>query len=277
MIKALLSSLLLFAFLSGPAACPAFATVSDADLQKEYGDKVLTLRQFYPGAHLRFDSSGKLIGKTAIGSWTTDGMIRVESVSVSNNGLRIRGERLFLIFDEATHRMRDVRAVARRDWATAHSKVQIDIESGQPPFEMGDVEKLMGLVFLSADENLVDAVPAYWKDWLTHGQSWKPSVLSTADQPAKVGGNVTAPHLTYGPDPKYSEAAGQSKYQGTCILWMVVGTDGLVHDVRISRALGLGLDDQAVKTVQTWRFRPALKDGVPVAVQINTEVNFRLY
>lgn len=91
-----------------------------------------------------------------------------------------------------------------------------------------------------------------------------------------MGGDVTAPHLAYGPDPQYSEAARQAKYQGTCILWMVVGADGLVHDIRISRALGLSLDDQAVKTVQTWRFRPALKDGAPIAVQINTEVNFRL-
>jgi len=29
--------------------------------------------------------------------------------------------------------------------------------------------------------------------------------------------------------------------------------------------------------VKTWRFEPALKDGKPVAVQINVEVSFRLY
>jgi len=29
--------------------------------------------------------------------------------------------------------------------------------------------------------------------------------------------------------------------------------------------------------VKTWRFEPAVKDGRPVAVQINVEVTFRLY
>ena len=43
------------------------------------------------------------------------------------------------------------------------------------------------------------------------------------------------------------------------------------------RSLGLGLDEKALDAVRTWRFEPARKDGVPVAVQINVEVNFRLY
>jgi TonB family protein len=239
----------------------AFAGVSNADLQREYGDKVLTIRQFYPGLHLRFDSSGNILGKASPGAWTIDRMVRVENVSVSKDGLRIRGQRLFLIHDPATNQMRDVRTFTKADWFNTYSKLEIDIESGQAPLEMTDVERLMRLVFLSPDEKLVDAVPDYWKDWLMHGQGWKPSLPDTADQPQKVGGNVTAPHLVYGPDPQYSEAARQAKYQGTCILWMVVGADGLVHDIRISRALGLGLDDQAVRTVRTWKFRPALKDG----------------
>ena len=41
--------------------------------------------------------------------------------------------------------------------------------------------------------------------------------------------------------------------------------------------LGLGLDEKAIEAVRNWKFEPALKDGKPVAVQINVEVNFRLY
>ena len=37
------------------------------------------------------------------------------------------------------------------------------------------------------------------------------------------------------------------------------------------------MDEKAVQAVRTWRFEPAKKDGLPVAVQINIEVNFRLY
>jgi outer membrane biosynthesis protein TonB len=33
----------------------------------------------------------------------------------------------------------------------------------------------------------------------------------------------------------------------------------------------------AVKAVSAWKFRPAEKDGNPVPVAINVEVNFHLY
>ena len=93
----------------------------------------------------------------------------------------------------------------------------------------------------------------------------------------RVGGGVSAPRVVYQPDPEYSEEARKAKYQGTCVLWLVVGPDGHPRDIRIARSLGLGLDEKAIDAVKTWRFEPAMKDGQPVAVQINVEVTFRLY
>lgn len=92
-----------------------------------------------------------------------------------------------------------------------------------------------------------------------------------------MGGGVTAPRVIYDPDPEYSEEARQSKYQGTVVLWIVIDADGRARDVRVQRSLGMGLDEKAVEAVRKWRFQPALKDGHPVAVQVNVEVNFRLY
>ena len=60
-------------------------------------------------------------------------------------------------------------------------------------------------------------------------------------------------------------------------LWVVVGPDGRVHDVRVTRTLGMGLDEKALEAVKTWRFEPSRKDGQAVAVQVNVEVNFHLY
>jgi len=97
------------------------------------------------------------------------------------------------------------------------------------------------------------------------------------DGPYRVGGGVSAPRALYAPDPEYSEEARKAKFQGTVILWVVVGADGRVHDTRIYRSLGMGLDERAVAAVKTWRFDPAKKDGQPVAVQINVEVTFHLY
>ena len=93
----------------------------------------------------------------------------------------------------------------------------------------------------------------------------------------RVGGGVSAPRAIYQPDPEYSEEARKAKYQGTVVLWCVVGPDGRVRDVKVQRSLGLGLDEKAIEAVKTWKFEPARKDGTPVAVQINVEVNFRLY
>jgi TonB family protein len=95
--------------------------------------------------------------------------------------------------------------------------------------------------------------------------------------PYRVGGGVSAPRILYAPDPDYSEEARKAKYQGTVVLWVVVGPDGRPRDVRVQRSLGLGLDEKAMEAVKSWKFEPARKDGQPVAVQINVEVNFRLY
>ena len=79
------------------------------------------------------------------------------------------------------------------------------------------------------------------------------------------------------PDPEYSEEARKAKYQGTCVLWLIVGPDGRPRDIHVARSLGLGLDEKAIEAVKQWKFEPAMKDGKPVAVQINVEVGFRLY
>jgi TonB family protein len=93
----------------------------------------------------------------------------------------------------------------------------------------------------------------------------------------RVGGGVSAPRALDTPDPEYSEEARKAKYQGTCILWLIVDPNGRPRDIKVARALGMGLDEKAIEAVRNWKFEPAMKDGKPVAVQINVEVNFRLY
>lgn len=93
----------------------------------------------------------------------------------------------------------------------------------------------------------------------------------------RVGGGVSAPRPLYAPDPEYSEEARKAKYQGVVVLSLIVGPDGRTRDIRVSRNLGMGLDAKAIEAVRSWRFEPAKKDGQPVAVAINVEVNFNLY
>jgi TonB family protein len=88
---------------------------------------------------------------------------------------------------------------------------------------------------------------------------------------------VMAPKQILGVDPTYSEEARQAKFQGQVKLWFVVGSDGRVRNVKVLRSLGHGLDECAIKVLPLWLFEPARKEGVPVAVQENVEMSFRLY
>jgi TonB family protein len=98
-----------------------------------------------------------------------------------------------------------------------------------------------------------------------------------ADKIYKVGDGVSPPVPVHSPDPKYSKEAQHAKYQGICVLWLVVGADGLPRNIKVSRTLGYGLDEKAIEAVKKWRFKPATKDGKPVAVEVSVQVNFHLY
>jgi len=87
---------------------------------------------------------------------------------------------------------------------------------------------------------------------------------------------ATAPRAVSKPNPTYSERARKSHREGTVTLNLIVDADGSTRDIRVARSLGDGLDEEAVKTVQQWKFEPGTYEGKPVAVQIRVEINFRL-
>lgn len=92
-----------------------------------------------------------------------------------------------------------------------------------------------------------------------------------------MGGGVTAPRTLFAPDPEFSDEARKARHQGTVQLWAVITPDGRAVNIRVTRSLGMGLDEKAIEAVKTWRFAPGTKDGHPVAVQVGIEVNFHLY
>lgn len=110
-----------------------------------------------------------------------------------------------------------------------------------------------------------------------------PSSSSTTAQTSpqqavfKVGGSVKPPQAVHTPDPQYTPSARKAARQGTAVLSAIVTPEGRIAVVKMERVLGYGLDQKAIDAVCQWKFKPALKDDRPVAVQINVEVTFRLY
>ncbi|HET6218191.1 MAG TPA: M56 family metallopeptidase [Acidobacteriaceae bacterium] len=92
-----------------------------------------------------------------------------------------------------------------------------------------------------------------------------------------VGADVSAPKLIFAPDPEFTEKARKSKYQGICVISTIVDAQGKPTRVQVVRHLGMGLDKKAVEAVKQYKFEPATRFGKPVAVEVNIEVNFRLY
>ena len=92
----------------------------------------------------------------------------------------------------------------------------------------------------------------------------------------RIGDGVKAPSLISKSEPDYSPEARIAKYQGTTLLSVEIFPDGTVHDIKVIRPLGLGLDEKAMDAVSRWKFIPATRDDRPVTVFANIEVNFRL-
>jgi len=94
----------------------------------------------------------------------------------------------------------------------------------------------------------------------------------------KPGNGVTLPVVTKRVNAVYTQQAMDARIEGTVGLEVVVKSDGMVGDVKISRSLDptYGLDDQAVTAMKQWQFKPGTKDGKAVAVQVDVMINFTL-
>ena len=78
------------------------------------------------------------------------------------------------------------------------------------------------------------------------------------------------------PRPNYTEQARKNKVQGTVKARALVGAEGLVKRVIIERGLPDGLNEEAIQAVYQIRFRPARKDGQPLAFWVTLEIEFNL-
>jgi TonB family protein len=90
------------------------------------------------------------------------------------------------------------------------------------------------------------------KDWPVCGKEYPPVAVRT-------------------PDPSFPRNALAN--QGLSVLSLIVGTDGRPAEVKVARSAGKEFDDEAVKAVNRWRFRPAMCDGTPIPAQIHVEVS----
>lgn len=91
-----------------------------------------------------------------------------------------------------------------------------------------------------------------------------------------VTDEITPPRLSEVATPFYTDEAKKKKIEGSVTVAIVVDKNGDVVDAKVVKGLGYGLDQNAIDAVKVWKYKPAEKDGVPVAVKMDVDVDFYL-
>lgn len=94
----------------------------------------------------------------------------------------------------------------------------------------------------------------------------------------RPGSGVSSPTLISQVKPQYTTEAMRAKIQGKVWLEVVVMPDGRPGDIKVARSLDrtFGLDEEAMKAMRLWRFRPGMRQGAPVPTIIVVEMEFSL-
>ena len=81
-----------------------------------------------------------------------------------------------------------------------------------------------------------------------------------------VGGNI-----------KYPKTAQDNNVQGKVFLSFVVEKDGSLSDIQITRSLGSGTDEEAIRVLkESPKWNPGIKNGLAVRVKYHININFTL-
>jgi TonB family protein len=96
-----------------------------------------------------------------------------------------------------------------------------------------------------------------------------------AKQPSTQPESVP-PEAVVRPLAPYTAEARKAGIEGTVLMWVVVDETGNVTDARVISGLGYGLDEEALKTVKNWKFKPTTKNGKLVGATVKVEMPFKL-
>src|SRR5437899_6988469 len=96
------------------------------------------------------------------------------------------------------------------------------------------------------------------------GETGSPERLAL--QVYEPGNGVSLPQVVKQVKAEYTSEAMRQMIEGTVGLDVVVKADGTVGDVKVTQSLDAvyGLDEQAIKAMKQWEFKPGQKDGKPV-------------
>jgi periplasmic protein TonB len=116
---------------------------------------------------------------------------------------------------------------------------------------------------------------------VTRDPSAPKAVVVAPAAPAAPSGPLSVDDLSSkmvsAPPPRYPLESRRRKEQGTVFLSVLVGTDGSVAEIGVSRSSGWArLDKAAIEAVRRWRWSPTTRGGEPVMVRGIVDIPFLL-
>ena len=228
----------------------------------------LYLRGLQADDKLRFDAQGHTRSR-AQAPFSLAG-VTVDEVKLHGGELQLQCHRVGLVFDKGVPQRTDL--VLRSGRQVKSEAIAIQVE-GTPG---GDFAPALDAIFTADLRDLVPGMPDAWQPFARA----RLLGLEPKDPPggvldAKEG--MQLPKLAKRSDPELSDAARELRHSGQSVISLVVGTDGLPHDVIVESPTGVGLDEEAVAAVRQYRFKPAMLNGTPVAVRLHIAVNFQIF
>jgi protein TonB len=104
-----------------------------------------------------------------------------------------------------------------------------------------------------------------------------PDVGRRSGSPKAESGQMALPRYLNASRPAYPVIARMRGYEGLVLLAVEVLTDGRAGEVRIKKSSGYALLDQsALNAVRAWRFEPARKRNMPLAMTVDIPIRFFL-
>lgn len=286
-------AILIFCLAAAAAISTATAQEVGSSLKQQCEGKILVLRHPLQGNSQEYDSDGKVRKGGAEGPWTLYGRLKVDEVGLSADKLLLKGHRVDYKYDPSVHHLASFPNKIR---------VTVQISLNQLPQNLAEADDVLGRVFALTKKDVLDSAPEFWRGYLDRNIATMPpdeKSVAPADQPEPrpelltrgpktpehdttrpfiIGrGGVQAPAPLFTPEPEFPDRASSEHYQGIVVLNVIVDTSGKVQNIRLVRPAGMGMEEEAVATVSKWRFKPAKREGEPVAVEMNIEVAFNRF
>ncbi|MGH9594763.1 MAG: energy transducer TonB, partial [Bryobacteraceae bacterium] len=142
------------------------------------------------------------------------------------------------------------------------------LKPGMPPERiLGDRE----IYTLHMDmPNLVSATGSWLLSFAELDEAEGPSVAHAPSH------GLTGPVPLRKVDPRYPPALRESKIEGEVVLYAIIRKDGTVDSIELVRGVDPTLDQNAMDALAKWKFKPAERNGVPVALEAVVHIPFRL-